>query len=266
MRLLPLVLALTACSVPDAPGDLDELSAYLFREWDNDDPRVMQEGIRSFEENLDGLDLDGDRDARSFEVSALDEDDVVGLDVPEDVTMSNMVGVAIGAWTPWAPALHAQLATRLDQSPAEPSSEEYARAFVDPTDPACFPTEDCDSIETLNRVLKSNAAYTVWIDMHKDFRWVRVVDDHGFDTGRRAMVARVWTPETFIGEAGNTFIYQTYAVDIWLETDEGSMRLQSNWSENSLSDDAAVIRALVRRSLDDLFEATDQFIEDEIAD
>ncbi len=259
-------MLLSACTVPEAPGDLDELSRYLFREWDNEDHRVMEAGIRSFEENLGELDLDGKKVDRSFEISPLDATDTEGDDLPEDVILENMVGVAIGAWSDWEPELHAQLATRVDQSPAEPSSDEYERTFLEPTNPACMPTADCDSLHTINRVLKSNAAYTAWIDMYKHFRWVDVVDDRGRSTGRHAMVAKVWTPEVFIGEAGNTYIYQSYAVDIWLETEDGPMRLQANWSENSLSDDPVLIRALVQGSLDALFEATDEYIAAEIAD
>lgn len=263
--LLILALGLSACTVPEAPGDLDELSRYLFREWDNDDPRVMEAGIRSFDEGLRALDFDGERAARSFEISPLDAVDTEGDDLPEDVVLENMVGVAIGAWSDWAPEYHAQLATRVDQSPAEPSSAEYERTFLRPTDPACLPTADCVALETINRILKSNAAYTAWIDMYKHFRWVDVVDNHGHSTGRRAMVAKVSTPEVYIGEAGNTHIYQSYAVDIWLETEDGPIRLQANWSENSLSDDPALIRALIRASLDDLFEQTDGYIANEIA-
>ncbi len=51
-----------------------------------------------------------------------------------------------------------------------------------------------------------------------------------------------------------------------LETEDGPMRLQANWSENSLSDDPVLIRALVQGSLDALFEATDEYIAAEIAD
>lgn len=264
--ILLFVLLGTACSVPDAPGDLDELSRYLFREWDNENDRMMEAGIRSFDENLAELDFDGDKDARSFEIGPLDEVDTANIDLPDGVVLENMVGVAIGAWSDWEPALHAELATQVDQAPAEPSSAEYTRTFLEPTDPECLPTEDCAFLRTINHILKSNAAYTAWIDMNKHFRWVNVVDNHGFDTGRRAMVAKVWTPEVYIGEAGATYIYQSYAVDIWLETEDGPIRLQANWSENSLSDDPTLIRALIRGSLDDLFEQTDQFIADEIVD
>ena len=225
----------------------------------------MEAGIRSFDREIVALDFDGDKDARSFEVSPLTWDDVGEIDLPEDVILENMVGVAIGAWSDWEQVWHARLATRVDQSPAEPASDEYERTFLEPDDPACYPERDCGSLQTINRILKSNAAYTAWIDMYKHFRWVDVVDDHGHATGRTAAVAKVWTPEVYVGEAGNTYIYQSYAVDVWLETEDGPMRLQANWSENSLSDDPGVIRALVRSSLDDLFEATDQYIADEIA-
>lgn len=264
MRLILLLIALNACApLPEAPEELDELCRYLFREWDNEDRRVMEAGIRSFEDAISEMDFDGDRIARSFEVPDLDEDDVAGLGIPEGADLPGMIGIALGRRTDWEPVWHARLATMADQAPAEPTSDEYERSFIDPEDPSCFPEQECGSLITMNRVLKANTLYTAWIDMWKNFRWFDVVDSRGRDTGRDAIVARVWIPEVAEGEAGSTFIYQTYAMDIWLDSEaEGPLRLQANWSETSLSDDETLVRPVVRLAMDQLMEQTDVTIEE----
>lgn len=265
MRLLLLLFIMSACTpLPEAPGELDELGGYLFLNWEDD--LAMQSGIRSFDENMVNLDFDAERSERSFELTSLSADEVEGIDNPDGAVLDNVVGVALGRRTDWEPIWHARLATRVDQSPAEPSSDEYARDFLDPTDPSCFPDQDCASLTTLNDVLKVTALYTVRIDMWKNFRWVDVLDEDGHDTGRDAIVAKVWTPEAFEGEQGNTWLYQSYAIDVWLDTeDQGPIRVQYNWSEISISDDAEVIRNTVRWALDQLMARTDEYIAEEIA-
>ena len=264
MRLLLLLLLLSACApLPEAPDELDELSRYLFREWHNEDPRVMQAGLRSVEEALGGLDLDADRITRSFEVPDLDEQDVADIEPPEGVELHKMIGVGLGRRTAWEPVWHAHLATESDQAPAEPSSTEYERSFVDPEDPSCFPERECDSLITMNRILKSNILYTAWIDMWKEFRWFDVTDDRGRDTGRDAVVSRVWIPEVAEGESGNSFIYQTYAMDLLLHSEsEGPVRLMANWSHTSLTDDETLVRPVIRIAMDELMEQTDVTIQE----
>ena len=268
MRLLFLLFVVNACvPLPEAPDELDELCRYLFREWDNEDHRVMEAGVRSFDDSIGEIDLDGDLVARSFDIPDLDEDDLAGLDIPEGAELSAMIGVSLGRRSAWEPVWHARLATVVDQAPAEPSSSQYERSFIDPEDPSCFPEQECDSLITMNRVQKSNLLYTAWIDMWKTFRWVDVVGSNGRDTGRDAIVARVWIPEVFEGEAGNSFIYQTYAMDIWLDSEvEEPVRLQANWSETSLSNDETVVRPVIRMAMDQLMEQTDETIGELFAD
>jgi hypothetical protein len=267
MRLVLPLLVLAACApLPEAPEDLDELTRYLFREWDDEDHRVMEAGIRSFEASIGEIDFDGDRIARSFDQPDLDADDVADIDIPDGAELSRMIGVGLGRRTAWEPVWHAEWATVEDQAPAEPSSTEYERNFIDPEDPSCFPERECESIITMNHVLKSNALYTAWIDMWKNFRWIDVVDDNGRDTGRDAIVAKVWIEQAFAGEAGNTWIFQTYALDVWLDSEsEGPIRLQANWSQTSLSDDETLVRPVIRMALDQLMEQTDETIADTIA-
>ncbi len=266
--LLPLLLLVAACApLPEAPEELDELTRYLYREWGNEDPRVLEAGIRAFESAIGSIDFDGDRVARSFDVPDLDADDLAGIDPPEGADLEAMIGVALGRRTAWEPVWHAHLATVPDQAPAEPSSEEYQRTFVDPEDPSCFPDRHCEALVTTNRVLKANILYRAWIDMWKDFRWVDVVDEDGESTGRRAIIARVWTPEAFEGESGVHWIRQTYAIDIWLDSEvEGPTRVQANWSETSISDDETLVRPVIRIALDELMEQTDVVIEEMFGD
>jgi hypothetical protein len=169
----------------------------------------------------------------------------------------------LGRRTAWEPVWHAHLATEADQAPAEPSSTEYERSFIDPADPSCFPDRSCDTLITMNRVLKSNILYTAWIDMWKEFRWFDVVDGRGRHTGRDAIVARVWIPEVAEGESGNSFIYQTYAMDLLLDSEaEGPVRLMANWSHTSLTDDETLVRPVIRIAMDELMGQTDLTIEE----
>lgn len=249
--LIPLV---AACAPPEAPEDLDDLTRYLFAEWDADDARVRAAGLANLQDFLatsvgpEGakgpITAETPSGERSWSVSDLGEDDVEGLTRP-DRPLDAMVGVSVAHASRWPVGDHARWQTEADQLPAEPSAVRYERTFPDPEDRACFPEESCDVMETVNDARRANFLFSADFVLFKDFRWVPYTDVDG--TERQAFYSRSWFEESWPSDGGNATLWQSYSVDVFLDRGDGTTwRYQTSWSETEVlggSDDA--IRATV---------------------
>ena len=81
----------------EAPSDLNSLTAYMFREWNNEDPAVLAAGLENIEAIGADYPVDGDNFAeRSFEeVQALTNDDVGDVELSHGYNPSDAGGVGI---------------------------------------------------------------------------------------------------------------------------------------------------------------------------
>lgn len=252
-----LVAGLAACKAPpEAPGDLEDLSRYLFREWDAEDPAVMEAGVANLDELLGDLDLTGNVNDRSFQIGPLDEEDVVAIDRPEDRDLDDCLGVAVARESPWSVEDHARLQSEADQSEWESSAPDYERVFTRGGE--CFADGTCEVMETVNHVTRSNALLRVPFVLCKNFRWVELED------GRQAIAARSWFERSWPGESGNTMLWQSYAVDLWIGQPGGeTWRYQALWSESDvgISGDNLIVGTL-KAGTEAIFQAGDDAIED----
>ncbi len=251
------LLSTAACApLPEAPEEVTELSPFLFIHHEND-PRVLEDAVANLREGLAQIDLDASRAERGWIPLPLALDDVAALG-PEGTDPEDCVAAGLVARTAHPPELHAELATRIDQVPAEPTATDYERRFLDPVDPACFPGQDCGALVTVNDVRRENILYAARFDLHKGFRWA----------GDDAIVARSWLDRSWTGEAGNTELIQSYGIDVVTRLDSGeTVRLQVAWGEVDLgvgvSEDFS--RATIRAAIDQVIEQTDEAI-DELID
>jgi len=262
LRVLPIGLVAACSPPPEAPEDLSELSRYLYREYEAEDPRVLSVGIGNLEAVLSRFDLDGDVDDRSFVPEDLEESDVAGVTHP-DAPVSDNVPTAVARMSAYAVDWHALLQTESDQLPAEPTATYYLRHFEEPEDPSCFAGRSCESLRTLNDITRSNLLYEIAFEMPKTMRWVDVWVD-GEPTDRRGIVARSWIERSYTSEDGDTDMVQSFTLDVWIEGADGrTLRYQSLWAEVTIPGvPEETIQYFTQGGIDDALAAGDSAIEE----
>ncbi len=271
---LALMLALptaTGCSpAPEAPTDLSDISRYVMREYDNEDPRVLEGALVNLEAVFDGVDLEGDlRDERTFTPDNLTEEDLAGIETPEGMDPMNLVPVGVVGLSRQPVANHQAFQRQPNQLPAEPSAERYIRTYLAPDDPECFGTDEgCLLLRTENDIRRVNALMRIDFILLKDFRLVDL-DGDGPHEGRRAMVGRSWIATNYFGDNGANELRQSYTQDFFIDREDGTtLRYQVLQSETLINGSAiepGIQQAVVRGSIDDSFGAADDAI-DELLD
>lgn len=255
LRLLPLLVLLPACKrPPEAPAELNDLSRYLYRVWGAEDPAEREVGLANLTTFLSDVDLEDNLQDRAWELTPIEEEDLWDIRWPEERNLSDVLGIAVARQSAFEPRDHALIQILDDQLIAEPSANEYTRAF-DVADPSCFPDQECDPIFTVNNVQRQNLVIHVDFVLYKDFRWVDT--DNGPALFGRSFVDQVWP-----GDSGNSAIQQSYAGDVWLpDGDGGSWRFQTLWSESDVggASDSLTI-ATLKSSIDNIFETGDEAI------
>jgi len=254
---------LSGCSPPpEAPTELTELSRYLYREYNNEDPRVMQGAASNMYDFVETLDLESSLVDRSFEPGNLLDDDVFDIARP-DRPLSNCLPISIGGLSRQRIEDHALLMIQPDQTEAEASATYYDRSFPDESDPTCFLDRSCDLLVTVNDAERSNLLLTVEFVLFKNFRWVEILDEDG-EHERWAIVARSWFEEEWEGAQGENSLLQSYASDLWFEADDGTVwRYQTLWSESRISPEPeeSVVRGILRSSINSSFGRADDAID-----
>ena len=262
LLLIAVSAPLAACKPPspEAPTDLSDLVRYLFAEWHNEDPQPMQDGLANLDAFMRDIDMDTAAVDRSWVPEPLTVEDVSAVTWPER-DLEATIPLTVAGAGPWAVTDHARLQTEADQLPAEPTAVRYDRTVTNVDDPSCFWDGSCGLIETDNDVRRDNLVMSVDFAMRKDFRWVNIGSG---EDARRAVVGRSWLEDSFVGDEGNTHLWMSFAVDVWMELPDGStQRVQSLWSESETIDvEEDIVRNLLRGSIDDVFDAGDAAIEE----
>jgi hypothetical protein len=253
-------LATSACrEVPPAPEELDELTAYLFRNFETDEYGVLEGGLGNLAEYVEGVDLEAGYADRAYSLSPLTEDDVVDVEHP-DRDLELLLPVGLVAESPHTPEAHAWGITQADQTAAEPASpNQYTREFTDPTDPAGFPDREHPLQRTVNDIHKENLVMDVRYDMPKDFRWVELREP---GSGEWAILGRAWVPEATEGSSGAVMLQQSFSLDVFLPWEgDHTVRLMNLWSETEIDGVGNdVIEATIKLGIHQMFNATDDFV------
>ncbi len=259
-----LAIALTpaACTPPpEAPTELDELSAYLFRNFENEDPAVMAAGLANLHAFFTSgeVDLDADYGDRAYAVSPLTEDDVADVEVPATADLSAQEPVALVARSDHAPEAQATVMIEPDQTMVEPASpDHYVRTFLDPEDPSCFPDRGCAVLRTTNNIVKDKFPLNMTYDMPKDFRWLEMGEP---GSGTWAVMGRAWVPERVVGEAGSVVMEQSFSIDVFLRDGDGAIRYMALWYEMDMDVSSDVIAGTTKMGMNDMFEATEAYLD-----
>lgn len=241
---------------PEAPEELNELTRYLYANWEDDDPRVLEGGMASLESFLADVDLDAGVLGRSWEVEPLFEEDVAEVERP-DRALEDLLGVAVAYRSRWPVRDHARVQSEPDQTPFEPTAKEhYDRFFPELDDSSCVVERDCTVMRTRNEATRKNVLMEVTFELFKDFRWVALEDE------RWALLSRSWFAEPFEGKKDSTTLWQSFAIDVWIGHGDETVRFQSVWSESDLGiaiADRDVI-ATIKAGTDSIFAAGDDAI------
>jgi len=261
--LLLLVLSSgTGCErIPEAPTELNELSAYLFRNFEHEQEETRSTGMANLQAFFADVDLTQPYQDLAYAVDDLTEEDVADVVHPDrDPALTLPVGLVTGSAFP--PDDHATIIILEDQTPVEPNSPTtYDRAFVDPTDPSCFPDRGCLVLRAENHIWRENAVVDLWHDTHKDFRWVELGEE---GSGEWGILARSWLEETVVGEVGNVTLHQNFSIDVFLPDGDGAIRYMALWSETEIEgipDETMEFTA--KLGIHQMFDATEAYLEDQ---
>jgi len=258
-RLVPAVaaLAMSGCfeAPPRAPDDLEALLHFLFREWDNETPSVMQEGVAKLDALASAVDTSRALHERSFALEPVTREDLAGIAWPSQRDPARTLGVAVARRSRWPVDDHARFQSEGDILEAEPSTKSYSRRFPGMADPSCFRDRRCAELDTVNDIVRSNFAMTVHFVQQKRFRWVA-------DGTRWAIVARAWTERSYPGEDEGTALHQSYTMDALMGTADGrTLRCQAGWSESETGvTDRDILLDILAAGTDSQLNATDEVI------
>jgi hypothetical protein len=272
---LPLVLSglsllVAGCKAPpDAPTELDELTSYLFRNWEAQEEGALEVGMFNLQALFADMDLDVGYGDRSYQIENLSSDDIAGLTPPEGKDPADCYGIGLVAGSAFTPQQNSEAIILADQTPVEPFAPElYDRIFLEPSDPSCFPTRDCLVLRTNNDIIKKNSVMEIPYEMYKDYRWVELSEDGLAGTGVWGILGRTWMDERGVGVSGNNTIEQSYSVDVFLPATSGgwqAYRYLGLWNETTGSvEDPEAVMALALWGMSGMFDETEAWLEDEL--
>lgn len=272
MRTCLLCLALLLCGLsactppPEAPEDLGELTLYLFANFDDPDPAVMQAGmvnmltfLEEFEEGGD-LGIDSPATDRAWQLPALEEENWGGADHWDGGSAENQMPVGVAVRSAYPGGDHAELVGLEDQTPLESSSSaRYDRTFL--TDFDEWLAGDVALLQTENSIDRDNILLTLTYTAYKDYRWVEMPD------GSQASIARSWTTEEYINEPGagtaNEDRMEFFSnVELTIPSGEGSLRYNCLWGAVVFAPevDETVLLNTVRNGIQEGYENTEAYL------
>ncbi len=263
LSVLALVSLLAGCPVaggedplpvPDFVGDSD-LNLYLFGHFDAEDPVEMQQGVEALEESLVAVDLAGEQSGRRWDTgSLLTTADYGGATIWDGADPLDQIVVSVAGRSSHDVVEHGELIPLADQTPFESnSSAAYNRTLLGDGD--AFVAQTADRLETMNEVHRQNAILNVWYDTTKVFRWVELTD------GRKALVARAWLGEAFVGENGNNTLEQFTALEVRIPDTNGTVLYTAIWGALRPSLGDVVLSNSVANGIDQGWENTDLFLD-----
>ena len=246
-------------NLPEAPTELSDLSAYLFRNFESQEFGVLEVGMGNLSDFL-VTDL-GDAEVVAYQGLVITEEDLAGIERP-DRDPADCQPVAVAKISAHDPDAHSTVMVLADQTPVEPNSPEtYDRTFLDPTDPSCWTGRDCTALDTMNEIVKEHdLGYSIAYGMNKDYRWVELGEP---ESGVWGILGRSWCAEEAADAVLDIEINQSYSVDAFLPHEGGVIRYMGLYSENIMLDfkDEQII-GVTQMGIEDMFDETNAYLDD----
>jgi len=251
-------LFVTGCAGPDpvkAPKEIDELSAYLFANFESETGDELVAGTEELRKFLKDLDLaNAELDDRTFSMSPLQNDDWGGIEgSPEDPAMQ--LPLAVAALSDHDLTANIDLAGNKNHVCIDSNTTVYYDREFD-SQKKCFLDGDCDTLRTTNEIRKESVIAKVWYDMYKDYRVI--TDEDGKET---ALISRSWTDKVWMGDNGKNSWDQIYAIDVSIPEGDQTLRYVVFWSAvtiGGVADDFYV--NLVKTGIEEGYLNSDRFV------
>lgn len=234
------------------PVVLDDLTAAMFRDWEDEDTMREHAGdlARWLEVERDvGQAWDGMR------LSNLTPEDVGGVEYPEDTDLSLHGGIATAFTSAFPIEDHASLLVEADQTFTDPRTFlQYDRVLLEGEREAFSVGE---GLVRTDNVIRKAGAFGIEIPytLRKDYRWVH-------DDGLSAILGRTWVTQPGCSENGRNCVVQSWGVDAFVATEAGTHRLYAIWIEVNTEADSFIGEdaklGLVANGNQDLLESTDE--------
>ena len=259
-----LVFALLGCAKerPPAPDDLDGMSHFLFKHWEDYDQ--VADGMSVLGGWLETSGREEEATDFGFVLSDLTEEEVV--ETPHaDHPLENLIGVALTGISPFSVEAHGELIARADQRwNSEKTYIQYDRTLHEGTVEGFVPP---DGMIRTDNVIDKSGPFGIHIpyELNKDFRWVET------DVGKHAVVARSWVEtEGCSGSDGDgkNCVSLSFSIDIWYGSEENeTIRVTATWnflqtSVDDLLTEEFMVKSMVN-GLQDIFQNTDDVLEEE---
>ncbi len=262
-RLIALLVASTAVACtppPEAPSDLEELSTFLFAEFESE-ADVLAAGVVNLEtflldfESTNTLAADANRRDRTWSLPILGYESMDMTDRPadEDFNPATQLPVALAMRSAFPGQDHVDLIALPDQTPIEAdSAEAYDRTFT--TDAACFLDASCDRLE-VHDVIHRNSAPVINLvyEQEKYYRHIPYGED-----GDVAVVSRSWVCEEYTNDDGD-FIDQWFGLNVYMADAGQTIRYSALWGSSSVRetfDDDTLVN-LVANGIEESFQNTE---------
>jgi len=262
-------LALSACKPPpEAPTELGDLTLYLFANFDDPDPLVMQAGMANMlaflEDFESGVDLSVDTAAtdRSWSIPSLEEDNWGGAEHVAGVDPLDQDSVSVAVRSAFTGPDHSPLIGLADQLPLESSSSaRYDRTFLNDFDAWHAAQVETLRLRTTNDIDRDNILLTLTYEANKDYRWIAMPD------GSMATVGRSWISQAYINEDGagtsGEDVMEFFSnVEMTIPSGDTALRYNAVWGFVDFvpAVDDAVLANTVRNGIQEGFERTEEHL------
>lgn len=255
---VPLAFLLGCAPPAEAPEELDELTAFLFEHFLDEDPALLEEGVA----NLDTWLIDGmDETREGYSVNNLTQDAIDALPNVHAQIDGNLAGAAVGY-----PSIHSPQKL-ITTTITTPSTELYPDSYTGfereyLTDPDCFIADECEQLAT---TIDNEIDYTlIQVDVMSKVEYRRVAFERG-----DVIIERTWLIREPVISADWIELDAQFFLWALLPDEDGNARsLQATWFVytfvgSDVDEDFAV--GLVIDSMAGAAEDLDQWIVDEEA-
>ena len=241
---------------PPAPNDLDGMSHFLFKHWE--DRQQVADGMSALGEWLETAGREEEATDFGFILSDLTDEEVVENSHP-DYSLDLLVGVALTGVSPFSVESHGELIVLKDQIwNSEKTYIKYDRTLREGTAEDFLPSDGM--VRTDNDIDKGGPfGIHIPYTLRKDFRWVET------DQGKHAVIARSWVETEGCSGSdgeGKNCVSLSFSVDIWYGSDDQeTIRLTSTWNYLQTSVDSLLTEEFLVKTmtngLQEIFENTD---------
>ena len=214
-----LFLLSLGCTPPvEAPAELDELSAYLYANFNGngeDGLAALPAGLASLEAQLATQDLTADDvDDRAFSLTPLTEDQLDGAIYDGAVDLGLQLPVAVSGLNDLTLEQEIGLIEEPNQVCIASDTTVWSAVTVSSGDD-CWKDDETCVLETTNEFLIDSLS-DGWLDVVSHYRMVTL------DDGRQAVIQRGWMPtQTLSHDSDNTWDTR-FTMQVWIPTEDGS--------------------------------------------